>query len=556
MEARMEYMKWQRNKFLSEEEMSYLKSIREDDELIEELFGSDLTFGTAGMRGVVGVGTSRMNNYQVARATQAFSNDLIRKAGGRVGNGIAVAFDTRETSEAFGDTVVRVLLGNGIGVARFLGPRSVPQLSFAIRHLGLEGGIMITASHNPKEYNGFKVYNKFGAQMVPEDMKSIAREFKNIKEFSQIHPYVGYLRLNSIHQKIGLSNDYKFRNAVVKASVCDDVDFETPIVYSALHGTGIGCVDELLKERGFKKVFFVKEQMKADGQFSTVEVPNPEDPKSFEMALELAKEKDAEIVLLTDPDCDRVGAAVKDKDGEYRILTGNQTGALLLDFIVRHKNKIPENALMVQTIVTGALGKDIAEKAGITVKETLTGFKYIGEIMNQCDETGEYSFVFGYEESGGCLSGDHARDKDGANACMLFAEMAGCYRKKGTTILERLEELYAEYGYSREYTSSVIFEGAEGMEKMNEVMDKVRNSGVSQLAGEDVTAVDYLNDETGLPKENAIKISFADGSFAALRPSGTEPKLKVYYFVKGDSFEAADARKENIQKELKQIAGL
>ncbi|MBQ4340308.1 MAG: phospho-sugar mutase, partial [Firmicutes bacterium] len=506
--------------------------------------------------GVVGVGTSRMNNYQVARATQAFSNDLIRKAGGRVGNGIAVAFDTRETSESFSDTVVRVLLGNGIGVARFLGPRSVPQLSFAIRHLGLEGGIMITASHNPKEYNGFKVYNKYGAQMVPEDMKTIAREFRNIKEFSQIHPYVGYLRLNSIHQKIGLSNDYKFRNAIVKASVCDDVDYDTPIVYSALHGTGIGCVDELLKERGFKKVSFVKEQMKADGSFSTVDVPNPEDPKSFEMAIALAKEKDAEIVLLTDPDCDRVGVALKDKEGGYKILTGNQAGALLLDFIIRNKKDMPENPLMVQTIVTGTLGKEIAEKAGITVKETLTGFKYIGEIMNQCDESGEYNFVFGYEESGGCLSGTHARDKDGANACMLFAEMAGCCRKNGTTILDRLEELYAEYGCSKEYTSSVMFEGLEGMEKMDAVMDNVRKAEVALLAGEAVSVVDYLNDETGLPKENALKISFADGSFAALRPSGTEPKLKVYYFVKGESFGAADARKAKIQEELKGIAGL
>ena len=556
MDAKMEYMKWQRNRFLSDEEMAYLKSIRGDDELIEELFGRDLTFGTAGMRGIMGVGTSRMNNYQVARATQAFANNLIRKAGGRVGKGVAVAFDTRKMSESFSDTVARVLLGNGIGTAIFTSPKSVPQLSFAIRYLELEGGIMITASHNPKEYNGYKIYNSCGSQMVPEDMKSIIREFNNIQNFSQIHPYVGYLRLNSIHRKVGISNDYKFLNAVLKTAVSDDIDKDMGIVYSALHGTGFSCVPEILKERGFKNLYFVKEQMEPDGDFPTVELPNPEDQRALEMAINLAKEKSAEIVLATDPDCDRAGAAVRERDGEYKILTGNQTGALLLDYIVRFKKDMPENPLMVQTVVTGGLGKDIAEKAGVAVRETLTGFKYIGEIMNECEEKGDMNFIFGYEESCGCLAGTHARDKDGAGACMLLAEMAAYYRKHGYSVTDRLQELYEEFGYFDESVSSISFTGAEGMYEMAEVMNRVRNADISSLAGESVKITDYLNDETGLPKENALKIEFADGSFAAVRPSGTEPKLKVYFSVKGESREAAAERKQGIAGELEKSAGV
>lgn len=556
MDAKMEYMKWQRNRFLSDEEMAYLKSIKEDEEKIEELFGSDIEFGTAGMRGILGIGTSRMNNYQIARAIQAFSNDLIRKAGGRVGKGIAIAFDTRKTSEKFSDTAVRVLLGNGIGAAVFTAPKSVTQLSFAIRYLDLEGGIMITASHNPKEYNGIKLYNSRGAQMLPEDMKSVIREFRNIQNFSQIHPYVGYLRLNSIHQKIGLSNDYKYQNAVLKTSVCDDIDKDTVIVYSALHGTGFSCVPGVLKERGFKKVNLVKEQMEPDGDFPTVDIPNPEDGKTLEMAINLAKEKSAEIVLATDSDCDRAGAAVRGRDGEYKILTGNQTGALLLDYIVRFKKDMPENPLMVQTVVTGGLGKDIAEKAGIAVRETLTGFKYIGEIMNECEEKGDMNFIFGYEESCGFVAGTHVRDKDGAGACMLIAEMAACYKKNGYSVYDRLEELYNEFGYADDSNKDIYFPGTEGKEEMAAMMDRVRNTGIETMAGESVKVTDFLNDETGLPKENLIKFEFEDGSFAAVRPSDTESKLKLYFYVKGENSDKAAERKQKIEAELSAAAGL
>ena len=556
MDAKMEYMKWQRNRFLSPEEMRYLKSIRNDDEKIEELFGRDLSFGTAGMRGVMGVGTSRMNAYQVARATQAFANDLIRKSGGRVGKGVAVGFDTRNMSQEFSDTVVRVLLGNGIGTAVFMKPTSVPQLSFAIRYLDLEGGIMITASHNPKEYNGYKVYNKCGAQMVPEDMASIIREFDGIRDQFQIHPYVGHLRLNSIHLKIGIANDYKFINAVKQAAVNEDFDREMGIVYSPLHGTGSQPVPEILKERGFRNVFPVPEQMSPDGDFPTVALPNPEDHNALKMAIALAKEKDAEIVLATDPDCDRVGIAVKSGAGVYTPLTGNQIGALLLDYIIRYKKELPENPVMVQTVVTGCLGKEIAKKAGVAVKETLTGFKYIGEFMNQCEEKGDQSFLFGYEESYGCLVGTYARDKDAVGACMLLAEMAAYYKKNGTSIPKRLEELSAAFGYFDDSIENVSFPGAAGMEAMKEVMEKVRNAGITALGGETLRKIDYLYDETGLPRENALKLEFSDESFAALRPSGTEPKLKLYFSVKGATKEAAAERREKIKEELMQLAGV
>lgn len=550
MEAKLEYMKWYRNKYLSAEEMAYLKSIRDDEAMIEELFGSDLNFGTAGMRGIMGVGMSRINKYQIARATQAFSNDLIRKAGGRVGKGIAVCFDTRHMSEEFSDTVVRVLLGNGIGTALFLAPKSVAQLSFAIRYLDLEGGIMITASHNPKEYNGFKVYNNRGAQMTPQEMEGIISEFRNITEFFQIHSYVGYLRLNSIHHKIGIANDFKYRNAVLKAALNDDFDVDLKIVYSPIHGTGAVCVPELLKERGFKNVYTVKEQMTLDGDFPTVKSPNPEDPASLEMSIKLAQEKAADIVLATDPDCDRVGLAVRDASGEYKILTGNQTGALIMDYIANYRKDMPENPVMVKTVVTSNFGKMVAEKANIAVKETLTGFKYIGQFVNECEDRDDLNFVFGYEESCGFLTGTHARDKDGANGCMIISEMAATYKKKGMSLIDRLNELYDEFGYFSDSLKEIYCEGADCEEQMEVLMDKVRMAKLESMAGEPVAVTDFLNDETGLPKENAIKFDFANGSFVAVRPSGTEPKLKIYFSVRGKDKAEAEARRAELEAEI------
>lgn len=550
MDPEMLYTMWLKNKLLKPEEIEYLKSIEGDEELINELFGSDLSFGTGGMRGVMGVGTSKINGYQIARAAQAFSNDLIRKAKGRVGNGVAIAFDTRNCSAEFAEDAARVLLGNGIGTALFLKPTSVPQLSFAIRYLGLEGGIMITASHNPKEYNGFKIYNKTGCQMTPEEAKTVTDEFMKIQMPSQIHKYVGYLRLNSIHKKIGPSNDLKFADAVMKAKITDDFDPEVGIVYSPLHGTGAVPVPYVFKERGFKNFWTVKEQMEGDGEFPTVDQPNPEDHKGLKMAIDLAKEKNADIVIATDPDCDRVGLGVKDKDGEFIALTGNQQGALLLDYIINFKKDMPENPVMVQTVVTSSFAKDIAVKAGIAVKETLVGFKYIGEYMNLCEENGEKNYIFGFEESYGSLAGTHARDKDGVSTAMVMGEMAGVYKKQGYTILDRLDALYKEFGYYDDEGKSFFFHGVSGMEKMGEIMQKVRDEKISELGGEAVVQTDFLNDETGLPKENIVRLDFSDGSFMAVRPSGTEPKLKLYFSVKGKTKEEAAERKTRIVEDF------
>lgn len=554
MEPMVEYMKWLKNPFLSQEEKAYLKSIENDEDTINELFYQDLSFGTGGMRGIIGIGTNRINKYQVARATQAYANNLIKKAGGRVGKGVAVGYDTRRMSPEFADTAVRVLLGNGVGVAAFMGPRSVPEMSYAIRELDLEGGILITASHNPKEYNGYKVYSSYGGQIVPVDMDSIIEEFENIKEFRQIHSYVGHLRMSSIMRKIGPAIDTRFQNKVCSLAVQEEIDKQLGIVYSALHGTGATCVPQVLEKRGFTRVWTVEKQMESDPDFSTVKLPNPEDHNALTMAIELAKEKQAEIVLATDPDCDRVGIGVRDEAGEYQTLSGNQIGAVLIDYIAGYRTDMPENPVMVQTVVTGGLGKKIAQKAGIEVKEVLTGFKYIGELMTKYEKEGTHNFVFGYEESYGCLSGTHARDKDGANACMLLAEMAAFYKKQGTNILDRLQGLYQEYGYFADTIENIAFEGVGGMEQMKAVMDKVRRANVTSLEQYPVKVTDFETEKTGLPKENAIKFELDNGSFAALRPSGTEPKLKMYFSCCAESMEKAEELCGVLKQALLKIA--
>lgn len=562
MQPREEYEKWLKNPFLSAEEKEYLKSISQDEATIEELFHQDLTFGTGGMRGVIGVGTNRINRYQVAKATQAFAAHLIKKAGGRVRKPVAVGYDTRRMSAEFAETALRVLLGNGIGVARFRGPRPVPQMSYVIRELDLAGGILITASHNPKEYNGYKVYSSYGGQLVPEDMEDIMFEFKKIKEFNQVHPYVGHLRLSSILNTIGISLDERFQKAVCRAAVNEEFHRQLGIVYSPLHGTGAVCVPQVLEKRGFSNVWTVQAQMEPDPDFSTVRVPNPEDHSALSMAIQLAKEKQADMVLATDPDCDRVGVAFRNEAGEYISLTGNQIGALLIDYIVRFRKDMPPHPVMIQTVVTGGLGKKIAQEAGLEVQEVLTGFKYIGQRMTEFEqadlpEEQKKHFVFGYEESYGCLSAGHARDKDGANACMLLAEMEGFYRQEGTCALERLSEIYRQYGYFSDQVENIAFTGIEGMKEMGEVMERVRKAGCSSLGGRKALMIDFeKTQETGLPQENALKFLLEDGSFAALRPSGTEPKLKMYFSCRGASMEQAQQLCEQLKEELMAVSGI
>lgn len=548
MEANKVYQQWLENPLINQEDKTYLESIKEKEALKKELFYRNLPFGTAGMRGEIGIGTNRINIYQVAKATQAFANVLNRTGSDK---GIAIAYDTRKFSKEFAEEATRVLLQNNIKVYLFDDITSVPELSFTVRHLNTDGGIVITASHNPKEYNGYKIYSSYGGQLVPEDMEPIIKEFSKI-DFSNINKYTQDLQKHPLMTYIGEDIHEQYYSELLKRSVNDEIDNHIKIVYSPIHGTGLQCVPEILKRRGFQNIHIVQEQNQPDPSFSTVKVPNPENEEALTMAVNLAKQKEADLVLATDPDCDRVGIAVKNEENEYLLLNGNQIGALLIDYIVNAGTCLPENAVMIQTVVTSSLGKKIAEGAGVEVLEVLTGFKYIGEKMTEYEKSKEKTFILGYEESYGFLSGNHARDKDAANACMLLAEMAGYYQHKGSSIYQRLKQIYEQYGYYQEKLHNINFKGIDGMEKMNTLLDNLRTNPFSIIDNEPVKATDYLNDDTGLPKENVLKYSMEDGSWVALRPSGTEPKFKIYVSAvaktKEESIKKSDRMLEQIIK--------
>lgn len=526
MEAYQVYEEWLQNPLINDGDKTYLESIKKEERLIEELFYRNLAFGTAGMRGIIGIGTNRINVYQVAKATQAYANALNHLGINK--KGIVIAYDTRNCSKEFAEEAARVLLENNIKVYLFDDICSVPELSFAVRHLSTDGGIVITASHNPKEYNGYKIYSGYGGQLVPADMEPIIEAFNKIKSFKSIQIYTGALYDHSLMVSIGKEVHEAYYKALLETSVSNDIDKSIQIVYSPIHGTGMICVPEILKRRGFVNIDIVQEQNCPDISFSTVKVPNPENEEALTMAVDLAKEKDADLVLATDPDCDRVGIAVKDNQGQYALLNGNQIGALLIDYIANAREQLPENAVMIQTVVTSSLGKKIAEDAGIEVLEVLTGFKYIGEKMTEFELKKNKSFVLGYEESYGYLTGNHARDKDAANACMLLAEIAGYYKLRGSSIYQRLTEIYNSQGYYFEKLHNMVFEGINGMEKMDRILDDLRKKPFTLIDNEPVSLTDYLNDDTGLPKENVLKYNMKSGSWIALRPSGTEPKFKIY----------------------------
>lgn len=442
MEAKLEYMKWQRNKFLSKEELMELKTYRENDELLEELFGRNVDFDEDGMKGKYGIGMSRVNRYQVARSVQAYSNNLIRKAGGRVGKGVAVGFDTGAEGERYGETVARMLLGNGIGTALFIGAKSAAQLSFAIRYLDLEGGVMITAESDPADYCGLRFFNNKGSEMSAEDMEDIVEEFEHIMQFNEVHEYIGYLRLNSIHHKIGLANDFKYMAEVLKKAVVnDDCDKEMPAVYTALCGSGFVYFPEIFKERGFKKAYVVKEQTNKDVALASIAKPDPADAESYAEAIKLAEEKNAEIIVATNADCGKAGAMIKNADGKYELLSSDQIAELLLDYIANYKNDMPAGAFAVLPEGNGSKCKAIAEKAGIAVKETADGFKYVGEAIEESRDKDNSNFVFAYDGDNGYLTGTYVNEKDGTAACMILVEMAATYAKEGISVSEKLAQL-------------------------------------------------------------------------------------------------------------------
>lgn len=574
MDFMKKYNLWLESQEVDNETKKELLSIKDNVAEIEDRFYKDLEFGTGGLRGKIGAGTNRMNKFTVAKATQGLAT--VTGDGSPVtGDGslsldgfssdrepspvtCVIAYDSRHKSAEFAKTAALVLAANGIKAYIFEGLRPTPELSFAVRYLKAHVGIVITASHNPREYNGYKAYGADGGQLVPKAANKVIEKVNEVKDFSCVRT-IGEQeafdkRLINI---IGKEIDDVYIEKVKALSLREDINKNINIVYTPLHGTGNIPVRRVLKELGYSNVYVVKEQELPDPNFSTVSYPNPEDPKAFKLAIELAEKVNGDIILGTDPDCDRVGVVVKDNNGEYIILNGNQTGALLLDYILSNRRKIPSNAVVIKTIVTSELGRVIAKHYGVETIDTLTGFKYIGEKIKQFEYSKEFSFQFGYEESYGYLTGTFVREKDAVIASMLICEMAAYYKTKGLNLYQALIKLYERFGYYAEKLFSINLEGIEGKRKIDSIMDSFRKDYPKQIESLKIArANDYMTGDGslshfGLPKENVLKFIFEDGSWYALRPSGTEPKLKVYLSANGKSYYIAYNKLKNIEMELK-----
>lgn len=518
-----------------------------DEKEIEDRFYKDLAFGTGGMRGIMGAGPNRMNRYTISRATLGLSNYLSDFPTPQ--KSVVIAYDSRNNSEDFAKCAAEVLAVKGITVYLFDKITPTPVLSFAVRHLGCIAGIVITASHNPKEYNGYKVYDENGCQLVPSLADKVIARVQEITDYRAVPRLDFEVALQSgMIQMVGDEVLDAFLDAVKTQALYTEPS-KLKIVYTPLHGTGNIPVRRILKDYS---VSVVKEQAVPDGDFSTVRSPNPEEKDALNLAIEQAKTEAADLVLGTDPDCDRVGIAVR-HNGDYVLLTGNQVGALLADFVLRFKaDTRNEKSTLVKTIVTNDLGANIGRKYGLQIVETLTGFKYIGDQINRYEKTGEKEFVMGYEESYGYLVGTHARDKDAVVASMLICEMTAYHKNNGKTLVDALEEIYKEYGYYLDALDSFVLQGIDGVQKMNAVLDALRARGASAFP--DVETVQDFSEGIGdLPKENVLKYLFRNGSWLAVRPSGTEPKLKVYYSVRGESHEAAAEQLSALREQMKAV---
>jgi len=539
MEYKKRYDEWLNNPFFDEETKRELFAIKDDEKEIEDRFYTSLTFGTAGLRGIIGAGTNRMNRYTVSLATQGLADTIISYGKEAMNKGVAIGYDVRHYSKEFASIAAQVLTANGIKVYLFDYLRPTPELSFAIRELKTISGIMITASHNPKDYNGYKVYWKEGSQILDDIAKEILDNINKIEDYSKIKLMdIDEAIESGLLTMIGSEIDDIYLGKVKKLLLNDDIDKDIKIVYSPLNGTGNIPVRRVLKERGFTNVIVVPEQENPDADFSTVGYPNPEDVKAFEYSEALGKKENADILIATDPDCDRVACMVKDETGDFVALNGNQTGALLVNYVLesRHaQNSIPENACIVKSIVTGDLSKAIANKFNVTTIETLTGFKHICGKANEFEVTGEHTFIFGYEESIGYVYSTIVRDKDAVISSMLLAEMAAYYKKRGKTLLEVLHELYEEHGYYCEKLTSIVLEGLEGKSRIGRIMESFRAKPIETIGEIKLKrTIDYLNDTIDTPPSNVLKYYLDDGSWYAIRPSGTEPKIKIYIYSKAD----------------------
>lgn len=556
---RGKYEMWLDSPYVDESLKEELKSIEKNDAEIEDRFFRELEFGTGGMRGKIGAGSNRMNIVTVAKATQGISDYLNEKYKDEIS--VAIAYDSRNMSREFASKAAEIFAANGIDVYLFEGLRPTPELSFTVRHFNCKAGVVITASHNPPEYNGYKVYDCFGGQVVADADTIIEKINKVILENIKTNPDDKDKKIHIIGSDI----DEIYIDEVTKLSLNNDVDKGINIVYTPLHGTGNKLVRKALDRLNYRNVHIVREQEEPDPQFSTVKSPNPEEISSFEIAIKKAEELNADIIIGTDPDCDRVGLVVKDHENKFVSLNGNQTGALLLNYVLSSmsmQGKIPANAAIINTIVTSEIGRDIATNYNTATFNTLTGFKYIAELMQKFEDTEEYSFLFGYEESYGYLAGSFVRDKDAVIASMLICEMTAYYKKKGKILLDILDDIYSEHGYYIEETVSLSFAGIAGMNKMKAIMESFRENKLSLLAGKSIPYVyDYklgmaLNLSDGstekldYPKSDVLKFSLEDGSWLVLRPSGTEPKLKVYFSIKGENKAEAVNILENAKKEV------
>ena len=555
------YKKWCEDTYFDEATRAELKAIEGNDKEIQERFYKDLEFGTGGLRGIIGAGTNRLNIYTVSKATQGFANYIIKQGEEAVKKGVAIAFDSRRMSPEFAEITALVLNGNGIKTYIYPSLRPTPMLSFAVRELNCTGGVVITASHNPPEYNGYKVYWADGGQVPYPRDEAIIEEVNAVTDFHTIKTAnkdeaVKAGLFNVIGEEVDEAFDKNVLAQIVNPEIIKE-QHDLKIVYTPIHGSGNKPVRRVLKKAGFKNVTVVPEQELPDSEFTTVGYPNPENPAVFELAIKLAEKIDADIILGTDPDCDRVGAVVKTKDGSYTVLTGNMTGTLICNYICSQKAKLgtlPKNGALVSTIVSSEMTKAIAKKYNLAYFDVLTGFKYIGEKIKEFEQTGEYQYVFGFEESYGCLSGTYARDKDAVVASLLICEMAAYYKSRGMSLYDGLMELYDTYGVYKEIIHSITLKGIEGIENMKKIMDTLRKDAPSEIAGVKVTETrDYLEDKivdvatgkvspTNLPKSNVLYFTLADDTWFCVRPSGTEPKIKIYFGTKADTVENAEKK--------------
>lgn len=567
MNYKQEYQKWCQDEIFDEKTKQELKQIKDEEE-IKDRFYKNLEFGTAGLRGILGAGTNRMNYYTVTKATQGLANYIIEK--GKKEKGVAISYDSRNMSKEFSEYTALCLNANGIKTYLFDSLRPVPELSFAVRHLNCIAGIMITASHNPPKYNGYKVYWEDGAQIVSPVDKQIIENVNKITDFKMIKNISKQEAIRKgLYNIIGEEIDNEYKKELKKQSINQDIQKDLKIVYTPLHGTGNIPVKDILKQLGFTNVYIVPEQEKPDGNFPTVDYPNPEDEKAFTLALELAKKVDADIVLATDPDADRLGVYAKDsKTGEYMAFTGNMSAIIILEYILSQRKKnntLPKNGAIIKTIVSTNMADTISKNYNMKLLEVLTGFKYIGEKIKEFEKTKENEFIFGFEESYGCLVGTHARDKDAIVAVMMLTEIAAFYKKNKITLWDQMINLYEKYGYYKEGLATITMEGQKGAEKIKEIMEKLRKDAPKKFGNYKVQkAKDYktsecidlqTNEKTKiqLPISNVLYYELENDAWCCVRPSGTEPKIKFYMGIKATSMKEAQKQLEELNKAVLEI---